>query len=162
MVKKEYDFLSWTSFPSSGKIINDREIGWERWEPEIIGLPVTPNSKLTLTINVKQIDTSTIQRSHIGINRLIDGIEGPRIGSALDFPPGRFDWRSFTHMVIIPSEVNVVKVIIAAGPKGTTWFDDLKIYQDDVLIYSNDFSNWAPIIIPTEIITGVVAIKFIK
>ena len=32
------------------------------------------------------------------------------------------------------------------GAKGVTWFDDVKVYQDNVLIYSNDFSNWNPYI----------------
>jgi len=44
--KAEYDFLTWTSFPSSIKLTNDEERFMTIWG--VKNLSVTPGSKVTL------------------------------------------------------------------------------------------------------------------
>jgi hypothetical protein len=49
----------------------------------------------------------------------------------------------------VPTGIQSIRCNFAAGggtPEGVTWYDDLKIYQDGVLIYSNGFDNWNPYI----------------
>ena len=80
---------------------------------------------------------------------------------------GTRDWTTLNSSKLIPPERSLVGVRIVGGAgfpekPGVTWFDDLRIYQDDVLIYANNFSNWAPAIIPAQIITGVAMIKYLK
>lgn len=154
MIKTEYDFLTWASFPSSGKIVNDTE-WWGLWQKtwKLFERSVTPGKKLTVTVNVKQEGVlPPARKSHISINNAIpqpgvsspSGI-GPRIG-VITMPNGTFNWRQFSLELIVPSNVSVITAYIAGGAKGTSWWDDLEIYMDDVLIYSNDFSNYNPII----------------
>ena len=80
------------------------------------------------------------------------------------------DWVRVEASKEMPGEVAYVEirmVCAGSGKKGelaSTWFDDLKIYQDGVLIYANDFNNWNPYIgaglgavltgILTQLITG--------
>ena len=135
------DFLSFKSFPSSLKITN---IGPEKWiwYNVVTDLPVIPGKKVTYQIQVKQKDVVT---EPSGIN--LYGKNGTsKAVSYGGFPIGTYDWSLHENPgVTIPSDVTLLNVALFAG-KGTTWVDDLKIFQDDVLIYSNDFSNYNPII----------------
>jgi len=145
--KKEYDFLNWTSFPSSGKLFNDdpsEAIWWGQYR----NISITPGKTLKIVVNWKQQDVILPEsgiRPHVGF--WWNGVWGGQI-----FPPlGTYDWREFKGEWIVPAGKTTLDVIIAGGAgtpekPGITWFDDLKIYQDDVLIYANDFSNWNPYI----------------
>ena len=60
------------------------------------------------------------------------------------------EWEQVIKMSRLSPESKFLRLILVAGiPVSSgqiaqTWFDDLKIYQDDVLIYENIFSDWAP------------------
>jgi len=170
MRRTEYDFLTWQSFPSSAKLIRD-ESGWTFW-PWIKTIPVSPGVTVKASFKAKQQNVVSTP-SHVKFegwdgSRWVDGFGAP-LKTPRGLPFGSFDWTDFTglHEQTIPPGFSAMRVTVVGGggtpeAPSITWFDDLRIYQDDVLIYAGDFSNWAPIIIPAQIITGVAMIKFIK
>lgn len=154
MRKPEYDFLNWTSFPSSGKVFTDeaRYDAWATWGVSPV-IPVTPGRTLKAEVMVKQQNVM-YSRSHVHMV----GYDGKTWRVMPSIPPvetpipvGTFDWKKFLLEETIPSDIIAIRVDPAGGAgspeaPGITWFDNLKIYQDDVLIYSNDFTNWNPYI----------------
>jgi hypothetical protein len=149
MVKKnEYDFLNWKSFPSSAKITVAEEVDFNFW-PFSNPISVTPGRQLRLEVQVKQENVTNLH-SHIAIlewdgkgwkRMYID----PPLG-APGLPLGTFDWNKFTALTeLVPTDVSLIRVAPVGGV-GITWFDDLKVYQDEKLIFSEDFSNWNPYI----------------
>ena len=167
MKKAEFDSLTWANFPSSLKLTVDEATHYGEVTPVTAS---KPNSRIRMTIKAKLKDV-LYDFSHIALDGW-DGSKWFRIEPPpyvpVDLGRGTIDWKTVVLETIIPSNVNLIRPYLVAGggspeKPAITWFDDLKIYQDDVLIYENNFSNWAPlIIIPAEIITGVAAIKFIK
>ena len=169
-MKAEYDLLRWTSFPSSMKLVND---GTANYVVEHIAkFPVDPaEGEISIECNMKLEGLGFSYASHIPIHTF-DGTAWKMwqpIFSHVGF--GTWDWKKMIDRKpgfrLLPSNTRMLRVSLAggAGTKETpakTWFDDLRIYQDDVLIYENKFSNWAPVIIPAEIITGAAMIKYIK
>ena len=167
MGKAEYDFITWTSFPSSAKITVEEEAPrGTPWPGEPQAIQVKAGDKLKVEVNAKCLNhrptgDGSISRVTLGG---WDGSKWVVMGPypIIPLPLGTFNWSKFTSPeVTVPAGITVVNVG-PVGAVGTIWFGDLKIYQDDVLIYENKFSNWAPVIIPTEIITGAAMIKFIK
>ena len=164
----ECDFLSYTSFPSSVKLVNVTDEVIYVWHIVADDISIKPGAKVTLECNAKQV-RHVVEGEITGV-RLDVLVGGKWLEPGfmwLPFPYGTFDWQRIppgTRTGIVPAGATVMKVALyAKGVKGdVAWFDDLKIFQDDILIYSNDFSNWAPVIIPAEIITGVAIIKYIK
>ena len=156
----EYDFLSWTSFPSSLKLSSsekDHVTG-----PYTPILPIKPMARLRIEVNAKQ---QNVVGPYVSGFQLRGGPKEPELATfcRVTLPKGTFDWLHFTSIEeVAPPGIQWITGVVWSGTGGSTWFDDLKIYQDDALIYSNDFSNWAPIIIPAEIITGAAMIKFIE
>jgi len=144
MKRIEYDFFKWTSFPSSIALKNDESVGWAV-HTVIMNLSIEPGAMLTARVKTAQKDV-TFNRSHL----VIDGWDGSRwvrLPSAIDLPWGTYDWRELEGRGEIPRNVKVIRIVLTGGggrPIGITWFDDLKIYQDDKLIYENKFSNWLP------------------
>jgi len=148
MRKKEYDFLTWTSFPSSIKLTNDerREWAWTGWV--FYGLPVRPGSKLTVKFKAKQQNV-LYSVSHVPI----DGYNGSEWRRIVNFglSLGTFDWTEHSRTITVPSDIISIRSSLAGGagsPEalGITWYDDLRVYMDDKLIFSYDFGNWNPII----------------
>jgi len=154
MDKIEYDFLSWTSFPSSLKMIYDGARGFWWFIPGS-ERPVKPGA---VRISVK------VKKENVGLTPGIDpefrdsrviiwgfnGAEWKWLGK-MTVGYGTENWREYTGEVEIPAGIDLLKVQLrcGAGAKerpAITWFDDLKIYQDDKLIYANDFNNWNPYI----------------
>jgi len=155
MYKLEYEFLTWTSFPSSLKAINDENLlrGWWKIFDK---LPVTPSSRVRVEINIKtdNILTPYPGRPEIewGSYITIYGFDGEKWRPTDLAAPdpwttcgayGKTDWTKYEKEIVIPSDIRMLQGRLVAA-KGLTWFDDLKIYQDDKLIYSNYFSNWNP------------------
>jgi len=142
MRKTEYDFLTWTSFPSSIKMINDEPREWA-WLGNVFQLSVKPGSKIRRVIKVKQQNVL-----YAGSHTPIDGWDGKtwRRLANLWLPMGSFGWVEDVKELTVPSDVTAIRGHLAGGGSGSpetpgiTWFDDLKIYQDDVLIYENYFS----------------------
>ncbi len=166
MRKSEYDFLTWKSFPSSIKLVSDEEWlgGW--WEV-FRNIPVTPGSKVRAEIMGKSDNVPTPlpppSERMLGSYLVIYGSEDGATYRSLGFlvPSGgvygKTDWTKHSVEMIIPPDVKLIRGALVAA-KGETWFDDLKIYQDDILIYENQFTDWAPIIGATAgaILGGVV------
>jgi len=160
--RMEVDFLTWTSFPSSRRIVNPTTgNAWNVFlgEAEII-VSVKPGSTLRLECNIKRAGAAGGDTVNYGaavnvLRRVPVTPSTPR-GWFTMFniltPPDAFDWTKFTAEGKVPSDVNVVAIEYACarakteGGENVAWFDDLKLYQDGVLIYSNDFGNWNPYI----------------
>ena len=162
MRKKEHDFLNWTSFPSSLKMVSDE------LQPEWLGywlgpISVNPGAKLKFTVNLKQ--SGVLYYAGGLVLEGYDGKEWKRlVGRIILQSFGSFDWTTKEAEYTIPSGIVAIRLAVAGGgtndptKPAETWWDDLRIYQDNVPIYSNDFSNWTPTIITAEITTGLAAI----
>lgn len=148
MNKIEYDLQTWTNFPSSLKFTSEGQPLPLR-TPLFPNIAVTPNTTLTFKMDVKQENIVTDFQSQLAIYRGPIP-EAPWI-TGWYFPKGTYDWTPFVMSLKVPDNVTAINGILWSGggtPEkiGCTWFDNLKIYQDGVLIYSNDFSNWNPYI----------------
>jgi len=146
--KAEYDFLTWTSFPSSAKLFNDMGGPPPATGFEILPISVTPGAALKIKFKAKQKNVlySPSFLWLLGWN----GTEWKPLPIGLtrifELPLGTFDWREFNiDADVVPSGVVALKGHLSGGAgdkerPGETWFDDLKIYMDDKLIYENYFS----------------------
>jgi hypothetical protein len=157
-VEAVYDFVVWRSFPSSAKLVSDRFDELASW-PRFLahGLSVKRGAKLTVQFYAKQenvLGEKGVKQAS-GVSRL--SVYGSADGktwkylSGIALPPGTFDWQLFSGELTVPSDVAVIRLYLgggwgAPGRPGVTWVDDVKIYQDGALIYSEDFSNWSPYI----------------
>ena len=166
MDKIEYDFLVWTSFPSSIKGVNDQGGGHVFFPMVEKRIPVRPGSTVRIEVNAKQVNVrysdGDVVASHAYLGETFKGVVSSKPLTRTDF-----DWTAFKAEFIIPSDVDTIIPVPrgGAGSKeapGTTWLDDLRIYQDDVLIYDNYFTALRPgkvvpnMITPPEIIIGAV------
>lgn len=144
------DFLSYTSFPNSVKCVNrDVDHRTRIFSPDI---PVMPGSLVRAEVKARTENVSTPRDlgSWISIMGSPDGKNWIYMGAGFTVPqvPGTWgtrDWMQFKFEMKIPADILFLRCHFACAP-GITWFDDLKIFQDDELIYSNDFSNWTPLI----------------
>ena len=160
----EYDFLNFTSFPSSRKIVNPTAgNAWSTLlgEPEII-VSVKPGSTLRVECNIKRVGAAggvtmgyeVTWGAAVNVERRVPVTPTTPAGWAKMFgiltPMGAFNWTKFVAEGKVPSDVSVVRITYACaraktvGGENVAWFDDLKLYQDGVLIYSNSFDNWNP------------------
>jgi len=159
MRKTEFDFLTWTSFPSSLKQLND-EVGgwtWSGYFPDTI--TVRPGSTIKFEFNAKQQNVLTQYRSHYRIIGF-DGEKWVNIPRALiSLPIGTFDWKHYETHFVVPANIKAIRGAPRGGAgmpeAGITWWDDLKIYMDDKLIYENKFSNWLPYQMAGAVITAI-------
>ncbi|RLJ01576.1 MAG: hypothetical protein DRP08_05350, partial [Candidatus Aenigmatarchaeota archaeon] len=95
MRKTEYDFLTWTSFPSSLKIIND-EPRWLFYPCDVV--QVDPTLPYSCTVKVKQLNVRKVREDlwGSGIRIMVwDGKEWKSRGG-VEFPLGTWDWSTFT------------------------------------------------------------------
>lgn len=166
--KMEHDFLNWVSPPSGIKFIN-KVFYLQGWWQMFVDLPVKPGSKLRVEINGKSDNVLTPWTESAAPNRgSYLSVHGSPAVTAYRFilsaPPepglyGKTGWSKYVSETIIPSGVVKIRASFVAA-KGTTWFDNLQIYHDDVPIYSNYFTALRPgkvvptIIQPPEIIVG--------
>jgi len=147
--KEMYDFSTWTSFPSSLKLVGvDRQVGVRAFT----NVSVTPGSKLRITLNAKQKDVVSEYRSNLAVYAVLPNGE-LRWLHWIPLPRGTFDWKPFSFKEpeekTIPPDAEVILGTLWTGygtpeAPGITWFDDLRVYQDDVLIYDNYFSAIRP------------------
>ena len=144
----EYDFLPWnyTSFPSSLKLVNYKRDAYF-WVKAPEKIPVKPG-KVIIEFNAKisnvagEVPRGSIYRlsgySPAGLRTLKDVHIG--IGTA--------DWRKFREEITIPADIYAIEGYPSCGwasdEPAITWFDDLKIYMDDELIYDNYFTALRP------------------
>jgi len=153
--KVEYDFLSWSSFPSSLKMIND-EARRGPWLVLFHNQPTTPGARITATFKIKEEHTIRDPSGLWGVmiywNR--EPAPLPIPGKAYGWtwleagttPLGTHDWMDWEIKAVhpVPSEGRYLLAYLVGPPGGISWWDDLKIYQDNKLIYENKFSNWLP------------------
>ena len=163
MVKKvEYDLRIWKSFPSSLKLTsNELTPTWhsmKRW------FTINPGSVIDVEVNAKQ-GKVTHEASRIYVNGR-NG-EGVRLGVANLPPHTIFDWTKFAVPTFtVPADVSFITVYLIGGgttnpeEPAETWYDDLRIYQDGVLIFENKFSKWGPTLIGGGIIAVILAAIF--
>jgi len=149
-----YDFSQWHSYPSS----------------LFLKSVTTPRKDYTLTQLTHITSGATIQAEVFFKWENNNKAEIPLIGiewydttgvivstSALihplynAFPDMYLPWTKITNVVrpLIPANAVMGKVIYKTGATipgkvSNSWVDDLKIYQNGELIYSNDFNNWNP------------------
>jgi len=145
-MKKEYGFLTWTSFPSSLKLFND-EPG-EVYRVDLFTLPVTPGSTLKVEINAKK---KNVRFRNSGL--VFEAFNGRwhYIPSAsITVGVGTLDWLKYAgEPWTVPENFTEIRIALTGGSgspeaPGITWFDDLKIYKDDKLIYDNYFTAFRP------------------
>jgi len=161
--KKEYDFLHWTSFPSSLKFWDIRARSgiaiWSDWSPPI---SVMPGQRVRIEFYAKQenVQYSTSRAETYGY-----------VSETGEWRPVYRYWVAIPRRTIpyfqkfsssdvhpdnvVPPDVTAIRVRVGGGSgspeaPGITWFDDLRIYLNDELIYEEYFSA-SPIhnIIPT-------------
>ena len=158
MPQKMYDFLTWVSFPSSLKLVSFPYVegGARQWRPWIIrGIPVTPGKELKLQYNAKK------QNLMFDSSIVIYGLKGEeaRWLGVVVAGTGTLDWRTYTRSspdrIVVPEDIKEIGLVFPCGAgvppnPGITWFDDLKIYMDDKLIYDKYFTALRPgKVIPT-------------
>jgi hypothetical protein len=159
----KYDFMDYVSFPTSLTAENDLGITADlNREGPLMGLPfptrilyavpVTSPCKIRFEVYAKTRGASGGQPAWMAVEGY-DGKGGKVAGTWRGSSQTTLQtWSKLTGEVDMPLGVAYVGVELAAagsGAKGvaaTTWFDDLKIYRDGVLIFSNDFNNWNPYI----------------
>jgi hypothetical protein len=153
-----YDFLNYVSFPSSLKFENDAEMAVT---PYVVYIPVKGPCKIRVECYIKTkgaYDAPTkdnvAMSAWVGIagrdasKKYVEGTYNRT--SPLVF--GDQDWVKAAAEANMTSAVEWLSIATdpagsgVAGKVATTWFDDLKIFKDGVLIYSRDFNNWNPYI----------------
>jgi len=179
--KVEYDFLNYTSFPSSMKIFNDTDRRGP-WELLTINLPITSGANISADIKIKEENAHADPTGIWGLTLYTSPEPAPRpVGgqptpwkyfNTTHTPLGTHDWvdRSLSKVKVVPVDHRFMLIAIygSAGSPETpciSWFDDLKVYQDDMLIYENKFT--APIakgavMAALSIITGLGVVRFGK
>lgn len=149
MLRVSYDFLHYVSFPSSIKLFNsEAKRSWSTSTLTSIG--IAPKA-LVVELKAKQQNVNPIFDA-VSVFRVIPfDSKGAQIsyGDTLILPYLTFDWTTFKGTLSIPSNTTTIQMRVSGGAgtpeaPGITWFDDLKIYQDGVLIYDNYFSAIRP------------------
>jgi hypothetical protein len=154
MPKLEFDFLSYTSFPSSVKYVNDTPGSWY-WPPIVAtNIPVTPGKKLRIEFKAKGTNIQPTGVDKVGCFLWVqayDGKEWKEISRVPKFPHmlGTFNWAAFSGELTVPAGALLVRLGLGIASGTATqpsafWLDDLKVFQDNALIYANDFNNWNP------------------
>ena len=170
VLKREYDFLNWISPPSSLKLTNSaaRRVWIRGWQTRIAIEPVDILARIEARQENVNPEYEAVSHFHISP---FDK-DGARIeyGQDILLPYGSFEWAPFKKTLKIPSNTKTILLYVSGGPgtpenPGVTWFDNLKIYQDGVLIYENKFT--APIVqtaigVVLPIATGLGVIRFGK
>jgi len=170
MAKLVYDLFNYTSFPSSIKLLNDED-RTRGWWVIFKNVPVTPGSTVKAeimgksdNIPVPHVSGGASVGSYLSVGGSADGVNYRYLDFVVPRQTlyGKMDWTKHSYEMEIPPDVNFIRGQLVAA-KGLTWFDDLKIYQDGVLIYKNPFNNWGPYIsIPAPIVAGLGVIRFGK
>lgn len=144
--KSEYDFTDFKSAPSSVKLTVEAINGWIAG-PKLPIIPVNAGATIRVEFYAKSKDNQkgTTQFTRFGLSYFTSTVKGDLLNGYITIPDGTHPWSKFTQEYTTPAGTYQIVPFFGAT-KGTVWFDDLKIYQNNVLIYSNDFSNWNPYI----------------
>jgi len=138
----EHDFIKWESFPSSLKMINP-ESGTRILKDIFVNIPITPGSTLKVKLCGRTENVLLVRGigSYLSMYGSPDGVEYKVVGEKIvPIGYGTHDWRNFEGEFIVPSDELFLRGSLVATA-GTSWFDDLEVYQDDKLIYENQFTD---------------------
>lgn len=157
MIKAEYDFLDWISFPSSFKVVTDEERGG--WTPSgkpvpTVTLRISPPTKVRAEVMVKTIGVRSPPPGAIGGARLHGQIldEAGNVLRTLSSTPiyGDTDWTRSIMPETSITEGAFLRIGLRWGgsiiprKEAISKFDNLKIHMDDMLIYDNYFTALRP------------------
>lgn len=134
----QYDFKDWVSIPSSVKLVSEKT----DWPARIVlveGLPVVSGRPIEVEFKAKQ-EGVLEEHSMFVIHRWAE--DTWKWGGQITTPLGTYDWQKIKGELSI-TDTTAIHVAFWGG-KGITWFDDLRIFQDDKLIYDNYFSAIRP------------------
>jgi len=149
-VKESFDFLRWTSFPSSLRADNDEGVNVTFRRRQFI--PIKAPATIRVEGNIKVENGSIEEPAWIAIVGW--DAAGREIRETWFHTSGVVskNWVKMETSKDMPAGIANIElrmVCAGSGVKGKvaiTWFDDLKIYANGKLIYANDFSNWNPYI----------------
>jgi len=152
LLKLEYDFLTWTSFPSSLKALNTypERRGWWTIVPRNVRVEGGKNITVKVKAKLKNVAAPDSYITIYGYDMAGKQVFPPPFFT-VRFGYGTFNWREHESSMVVPAETAWIGAMLVSGPgseerPAETWIDDLKVYQDDKFIYVNDFSNWNPYI----------------
>jgi len=145
-IRESYDFLQWTSFPSSLRVSNDEGINIRFRSRQFI--PVKTPATIRIEGNIKVENGSITEPAWIAVvGWNAAGREVARFGTGGTVSQNWVKMEASRDMPTGIANIELRMVCAGSGTKGkvaTTWFDDLKIYQDDELIYDNYFTALRP------------------
>jgi len=160
-VKESYDFLDFTSFPSSFRLDSDTGgnfnfVKVRQWGWFLVPVTITKPSKIRLEVNMKVLNGVAEEPAWVammGVDTTGRDVDGTYTKTLDTYYPA---WMKLSAEVTMPETVKFIEVRTVgagSGVKGkvaSTKYDDLKVYQDDKLIYDNYFTALRPgKIIPT-------------
>ena len=151
-VERYHDFLNFISFPSSLAIKTIRKFDSYYREGIDVRLPLP---RAIVTVKTYMATKNAVSPPPDGSATEITVIDPT--GKTAFYPVSRLTgttpWTPIEKTIDFSGApenmtLNVFSRIGASDGinPSITWFDDLKIYQDDTLIYSDDFSKWDPVI----------------
>jgi len=149
-----YDFLTFTSFPSSLKAENKRPVSvniTRQGSAEVFFVPLPkPGGVLSLECNIKTKGVLSTQPAWVACM----GYDAA--GREVDpswfrtIPTFATDWVKVSGSREVPERVVMAAIRLIAGGSGVerkpswTWFDDLVLYQDGAPIWRNSFTSYWP------------------
>lgn len=164
----EYDFSTWTSFPSSAKLVNEETTKWAHWFlPQISVIP-GKTVRAMFKGKVENVNPEKWSQSHL----LLQSIRNGEILNwfVAPIPFSTKDWAEYTHEAVVPEGVTTARMMLVGAVRisdkpAITWFDDLVITQNGEAIYENNFT--APLIqaavgVVLPIVTGLGVVRFGK
>ena len=150
-----YDLQTWKSFPSS--LVTTSDETFVRVYPAV--LEFNPGSTLTIEglIKGEKVWSPAFIGWFLDAEKkwfdLVFVPEAARTAGSPDELKGTFDWIKVQNSKVAPPETRFIRLECRGGrPEGyppppqptgeigKTWFDDLRVYQDGVLIYADDFT----------------------
>ena len=169
MRKRGYDFMSYTSFPSSAKLYNDEPGQCSWWGFIFEELAAVPGATFQFKAKVKQ-QCSLPDRTWVSAIPATywNGKEWrylPWVGSTLVTPNESFDWTEISSILgTLPDDAIILRTSPCCG-EGTlempsiTWYDDIEVYINGKLAFKEEFS---PPMFPMKPTEGPPLPRFLK
>jgi len=142
-----YDFLVWTSWPSSLKETTTRKEYYFARHLFYHEILIEPGNRIRVECMAK-VENVAVGNGGMGI-RVLDEARRPLVRRTAPVLSGTRPWSIGVTEFTVPEGGMILAVFpVAGGSDGvtpaTTWWDDLKIYMDDVLIYDSDVTALRP------------------
>jgi len=158
-----HDYLNYTSWPSSLKIVSEGYGPVPVPDDEQPSFSAEKGDVFKAEVMVRQENVTSEHRS----SYVLLG-NGENLGFD-SWEAESFDWiRSTKTFTEVPADVNMVRLQMRGGGTedpsvpAVTWYDDLKIYKNDRLIYEDGFASYTPYGVGVGIaVAGVVGTKWL-